>query len=876
MEKSLIKFIWSYSSRYQLVILFATCLSYPVSYILLELPKQITNEAISGTDFPKNIAGYSLGQIEYLLVLCLLFLFLVIVSNGFKLFLNIYKGRLGERMLRRLRFDLYQRVLRFPLSHFKKVSSGQIIPMVTAEVEAVGGFIGEALALPAYQGGMLAVQIGFIFMQDAYLGLAAISLYPIQGYIIPKLQKRVLRLSRQRVQNVRVMADRLGETIQGVTDIHANDTSAYHSADFADRLYKNFKIRFDIYNRKYLIKFINNFMNQLTPFFFYLIGGYLAIKGELSIGALLAVIAAYKDLAGPWKELLAYYQLTADVNIKYQTVIENFDPANLKSIQKLTSDEVQSLKGPLVLEDVVYQAEVGASELDNINCQIPYAEHCSILGSEADGRKDLLMIMAGLLDPDKGVVKAAGHCLSMMSEATLGRKIAYAGPKPHIWTGTLRDNICYGLRHRPQSLPLLDKQSQREMQRWLYEAKMTSNPQLLSIANWDDLATANVTQPQQLDNNILEICEETGLSQDLYRLGLQAILNKDDHHELQIDILKLREEFAKACKNDSSLAKLIEPWERDRFNKSATLVQNLFYAVPRTTGFKLEDLLADKRIKTFIEKSGLYEPLVTMGYQTISLMVELFADISPDSELFSTYAFISYDDLPHYQSLLQQCGPGMSKRPPSDKDKKKLVSIALRLVPTKHRLGVVTEDFQAQIVTMRNKFIDETSQYPAQLELFDEKTYMQNLSVEANIIFGTVKLTKRDARQRIETVIREMVEDNSLVKPIRLAGLEYHVGIAGARLNDNQKRQLGLVRALMKQADIVILDEALASKTLEGQQRREALQKYLRNKTLIVGTTDPEIASQFPRQMQLKSGQLANSQGIEQQETDQNGGHDDN
>ncbi len=57
--------------------------------------------------------------------------------------------------------------------------------MITSEVEDVGGFIGEAVALPAYQGGMLAVQIGFIFMQDPLLGLAAISSYPMQAYVIP-------------------------------------------------------------------------------------------------------------------------------------------------------------------------------------------------------------------------------------------------------------------------------------------------------------------------------------------------------------------------------------------------------------------------------------------------------------------------------------------------------------------------------------------------------------------------------------------------------------------------------------------------------------------------------------------------------------------
>ena len=46
-------------------------------------------------------------------------------------------------MLRRLRYELYARVIRFPLPRFRKVSQGEIIPMITAEVEPLGGFIGD-------------------------------------------------------------------------------------------------------------------------------------------------------------------------------------------------------------------------------------------------------------------------------------------------------------------------------------------------------------------------------------------------------------------------------------------------------------------------------------------------------------------------------------------------------------------------------------------------------------------------------------------------------------------------------------------------------------------------------------------------------------
>ena len=265
----------------------------------------------------------------YLLILCGLFLTLVFVNGGFKYYINTFKGRLGERMLRRFRYQLYHRMLRFPLSQFSKTSSAQIIPMITSECESLGGFIGDAFVTPVFQGGTLLTIIAFMFMQDPVLGAAAVALYPVQGYAIPKLQRKVNQLGKRRVRTVREVADRVHESAAGIVDIHANDGVKRQLTAFAHLLGTIYDIRFEIYQRKFFVKFLNNFIAQLTPFFFYAIGGYLVISGNLSFGALVAVLAAYKDLASPWKELLDFYQIKEDSRIKYEQIVEQFQPAGM-------------------------------------------------------------------------------------------------------------------------------------------------------------------------------------------------------------------------------------------------------------------------------------------------------------------------------------------------------------------------------------------------------------------------------------------------------------------------------------------------------------------------------------------------------------------
>ena len=212
MEKTVYKYLIRYSLSQQVWLTALAVLSFPFLYAFYELPKRIINEAILGDpeDFPVDLFEFDFDQTGYLLLLCVGFLILVLINQAFKYYINVYQGLTGERMLRRLRYQLFSRVLRFPQPTFKNMSQGEIIPMITAEVEPLGGFIGEAFALPAFQGGTLIVILAFLFYQNWIMAGAAVALYPIQLYLIPRLQMRVNALGKERVRLVRRLSDRIG------------------------------------------------------------------------------------------------------------------------------------------------------------------------------------------------------------------------------------------------------------------------------------------------------------------------------------------------------------------------------------------------------------------------------------------------------------------------------------------------------------------------------------------------------------------------------------------------------------------------------------------------------------------------------------------
>ncbi|OWK19281.1 hypothetical protein AJ88_44760 [Mesorhizobium amorphae CCBAU 01583] len=164
------------------------------------------------------------------------------------------------------------------------MKSAEVATMVKDEVEPLGGFIGDAFVQPVLLGGQALTAMLFIMVQNVWLGMIAAVIVGIQIVLIPRMRRRLIVLGRERQLTARALSGRVGEIVDGIGAVHIHDTSNYERADIAARLGLIFKIRFDLYQWKFMVKFLNNFLAQVTPFLFYMIGGYLVIQGRLDVG----------------------------------------------------------------------------------------------------------------------------------------------------------------------------------------------------------------------------------------------------------------------------------------------------------------------------------------------------------------------------------------------------------------------------------------------------------------------------------------------------------------------------------------------------------------------------------------------------------------
>ena len=851
MEKTLFGFIWRYSKRDQIILLVLTAISFPFLYLSLDLPKTIINKAIGGKDVPEEIFGMTVDQIDYLLILSGAFLALVFVNGGFKFYVNVFRGQLGERMLRRLRYSLLSRVLRFPLPQFKRVSQGEVIQMVNSEVEPLGGFVGDSIALPAFQGGTLLTILVFMFVQDWMLGLAAIALYPIQGYIIPKLQWHVNQLGKARVRNVRVLAEKIGEAVSGIEEVHANDGARRILARFTERLGVIYDIRYEIFRRKFFIKFINNFIAQLTPFFFYSIGGYLVIKGDLTFGALVAILAAYKDLSAPWKELLTYYQRLADSRIKYDQVIEQFDPQGIwpENYQMAEIESDFNLAGDVSAGNLSILDEESQPIIEKLSFDISKSEHIALTGPSSGGKDLATILIARLLAPDSGQIVVAGKQIGDLPEAATGRHMGYIGPNAFVFNATLRDNILQGAMHRPMS-------SEEELNEDLKNAQLSGNSLDDLGAEWLDYNAIGVDSEERLKERLTELLQVVDLDGDVYSMGLRSTLDDTDDDQLLEQILIARQKFRERL-DKSDISDFVESFDKEVFNSNASVAENLLFGTPKGDSFNLENIGTNAYVLEILQKVGLKDEFIRIGKDVASTMVELFADLPSDHEYFSQYSFISSEDLPEFQTLLARAERlGLENMSTEDSDR--FLSLPFKLIPARHRLDLITEDIQKRILEARKLFAEEIGdELRDEIEFFESGYYNRSSSIQDNILFGKIALDKANAIEEVNHLITEIIDQENLRAVIIDTGLDTQAGLAGSRLSQGQRQKLSIARALLRRPDHLILNDATSSLDSGSQTLvMSNLLSEMKGRNVTWALQRASLAEKFDRVLVLSGGQV--------------------
>ena len=666
------------------------------------------------------------------------------------------------------------------------------------------------------------------------------------------------------MQAVRRFSDKVGETVSGITDMHVNNTSRYEKALASNRLADIYRIRFDIYRKKFFIKFLNNFLAQLTPFFFYAIGGYLVIMGKLSLGALVAVLAAYKDLASPWKELLKFYQITEDTRVKYKQIIEQFQPGNMLNpdLQK-GIDKAMDVSGSLDAASVSYSEDEFVKSIDSVSFTIQPGDHVCIMGMGGSGRGELTQLIARILKPSFGKIKLGDQDIAHLPETILGRHISYVDQQSYVFTGTIKENLLYGLKNEPQQEVEYIDDELKSRQTYIKDAALSANSQDDIQAGWIDLNLTANGDIENFNQHILNTLKIAGIEDDIYQLGLYSPIDESRHTELAQGILsarkRLREELLKPEYHE-----LVEILDENRYNTNLNVAENLLFGMPVGPGLYIDSIMTDPTIQDAIEQAELKQPLLQIGLQTAKVMVDIFSDVPEGSPLFERFSFVSLDDLPEL-ARLAKISDSAAQASLSETDVETLMGLAFKLNRSRHRLGLVTPEIQEKIIHAHALIKEKLGISNQLIEFYSQDKIARHLSIQDNILFGRVAYGQANAKQKVGNIIQEVINQLQLKRYIIEVGLDYFVGVSGARLNSAQRQKLTLARALIKNPEILVINEATS--VLDHQVEKMLINNILKalpSKTIIWVISNKDYISNFDKLMILDKGKLVEYGAVEE------------
>jgi ABC-type multidrug transport system fused ATPase/permease subunit len=291
---SILRYVLATSGAHQLLLLVLTVCVFLLEVVPLELQRRIADDLVKDRPY------------SWVIRLCAVYAGVVLVQGGTKLVLNVYRGWVGERALRDLRRRIHAVIEVPPTSSPAVEAQGIAVSMIVAEVEPIGGFVGESVSEPLLQGGILTSVLAYLIHIDPWMALGAFVLFVPQFLFVPLMQAAVNWRAGSRIRILRQL---------GINVIDQRDGNFRADDRRIDRV---FALDMGIFKLKFTMNFLMNLCSHLQIVSALLIGGWWVITGRLEIGGVVAFISGISRLNDPWGDLVNYFRDVTVTQVKYR------------------------------------------------------------------------------------------------------------------------------------------------------------------------------------------------------------------------------------------------------------------------------------------------------------------------------------------------------------------------------------------------------------------------------------------------------------------------------------------------------------------------------------------------------------------------------
>jgi subfamily B ATP-binding cassette protein MsbA len=351
-------------------------------------------------------------------------------------------GYVGRQIVKRLRGQIFDRMVQLPLGYYDRSSSSVLLSRLTYNTEQIGQASTDSVLVTLREALTIIGSIAALFYFNARLAAIALIMGPLVAWLVTIINRKFRRYSR-RIQDSMGDITRIAkETLDAPRVIKVYNAQDYQAAQFEGVNEHNRRSHMRLVLTKGLSNPVVQMVTATGSAIVLSIAISDAINNRTSMGDLLAFFVALVGIAQPLRSLVGVSGPLQQGIAAGQSIFELLDERPEPVGGDFVAERVQ---GDIEFERVSFAYPAGnGPALQDINLRIAAGETVAIVGRSGSGKSTLVNLLPRFYEADQGTIRIDGHDLREYQLRNLREQIAVVSQEVVLFNDTIRANIAFG------------------------------------------------------------------------------------------------------------------------------------------------------------------------------------------------------------------------------------------------------------------------------------------------------------------------------------------------------------------------------------------------------------------------------------------------
>ncbi|MCF0085356.1 MULTISPECIES: ABC transporter ATP-binding protein [unclassified Streptomyces] len=356
-----------------------------------------------------------------------------------------YGGRLALDVQHDLRTGMYDTITRLDGRRQDELSTGQVVGRATSDLQLIQGLL---FMLPMTIGNVLLFVISLVIMAWLSLPLTVVALAvaPAVWFIAKRSRSRLHPATWYAQAQAAAVAGVVDGAVSGVRVVKGfgqEDQETGKLREVGRRLFAG-RLRTIRMNSRYTPAL--QAVPALGQVAMLALGGWLAVRGHITLGTFVAFSAYLAQLVGPVRMLAVVLTVGQQARAGAERVLELIDTE--PSIEEGTRELPADAPATVEFDDVSFGYEDGRPVLQGLSFEIRSGETLAVVGSSGSGKSTVSLLLPRFYDVTHGAVLVGGHDVRELTFDSLRAAIGLVPEDSFLFSDTVRANLAYG---RPEA-----------------------------------------------------------------------------------------------------------------------------------------------------------------------------------------------------------------------------------------------------------------------------------------------------------------------------------------------------------------------------------------------------------------------------------------